>query len=136
MESEGEEEEHEDNPMLHPRERQNEGPKLNNCDKRKLFRQQTISNPGYQMLMKRLNSSKKGSKDIKEVAEKSSKQNHSLKPAQSPNNNDPTPSTVTYLGINSISSGYSTWSDSQPSSRSFLDYSTSSGANTPTNLYA
>ena len=55
--SEGEEEDGENTPMLQPRARQ-AATTSENYEKRRLFRQHTISNPGYQMLMKKLKTSK------------------------------------------------------------------------------
>ena len=120
MESEGEEEDQENTPMLHPRERQEEGPVLNSSDKRKLFRQQTISNPGYQIVMKKFNSSKKYSRDRKEFPELPDRPANSFKSPQTSNPTNflpPTTTMETYMGVNSLSSGYSTLSDSQPNSR-------------------
>ena len=115
VDTELEEEAEEMTPMLQPRERQNEeSGKSESCDNRRLFRQHTISNPGYQMLMKRLKSSKTNpsKEENMELVERQSE------PADGDN----------VTGDNSnLSSGYSTMTESQPNSGNsnyLLGYST------------
>ena len=100
--SEGEEEDEENTPMLQPRAGQVKTTS-ENCEKRRLFRQHTISNPGYQMLMKKLKTSETKSSET-EIPELPPRPLHSLKSSESP-----TPPTC--MGSHSQQNGSGTWQE-------------------------
>lgn len=102
--SEGEEEDEENTPMLQPRAGQVETTS-ENCEKRRLFRQHTISNPGYQMLMKKLKTSKTKSSET-EIPELPPRPLNSLKSSESPK---PPVTNDTYMGTHSQPNGSGTW---------------------------
>ena len=110
--SEGEEEDEENTPMLQPRAGQVETTS-ENCEKRRLFRQHTISNPGYQMLMKKLKTSKmkSGETETPELPPRPFNSSTSPECQESPETSD------TYIGAVSPSNGSGTWNESEPNSR-------------------
>ena len=135
VDSDGDEEDQENTPMLQPRDAQDEATPREKYDKKRLFRQHTISNPGYQMLMKRMKTSKKtSSKNV--IPELPPRPPNSLLVSQSPGSNNPLlpGKSETYIGTNSLSSGYSTLNESQPNSKHLQGYSTMS--DTSSNLCA
>ena len=105
--SEGEEEDEENTPMLQPRAGQ-AATTSENCEKRRLFRQHTISNPGYQMLMKKLKTSKTKSSET-EIPELPPRPLNSLNSSECPEIPKPPETSDTYMSTNSKPNGYSTW---------------------------